>query len=121
MLVRLALVAMFLAPATGASGHFTHLAPALVVAGWGTAPCSSWTEQHVPELTAYGVAQEQWVVGYLSGAIIWMSDNKLRDKNSLARQYPEALTTWMSDYCADHPSARIVEAAGVFMEELESR
>jgi hypothetical protein len=121
MFLRLALALLFLALPMGASGHFTHMAPALMVAGWGTADCSSWTKQHIPERTAYGAAQEQWVVGYLSGAIIWMSDDALRDNNSLARQYPEALATWMSDYCAEHPSDRIVDAASMFLEELESR
>jgi hypothetical protein len=83
------------------------------ILGSGTASCEAWTAArrtpHGPETTA----QEQWVLGYLSGIGFMV----LGELDPLRGMQADALHGWVDTYCRTNPQAKIEAAAIAFMQE----
>ena len=73
-----------------------------------------WTAKHTPKSTINDWAQEQWVLGYLSGANVWMGSGGLH-ADVLAKPDHDALAAWMTNYCAQNPLDTIDAAASELM------
>jgi hypothetical protein len=92
------------------------LAPASVVAqsdrarDTGAALCDRWTaDRRTPE-TGPAVADEQWILGFLSG-IGYMGLGELKPLNGIS---DKGVWAWVDVYCGNHPTAPIEQAAAAF-------
>jgi hypothetical protein len=79
--------------------------------GLGSSPCGNWTADRTAR-GVYAAAEEQWVVGYLSGVAVWA-----QDLDPLKGLDAPAVWAWMDNYCRAHPLAMIINAVDAFVRE----
>jgi hypothetical protein len=96
--------AVALAMMTGASS-------AVSIGGHGLRDCSTWTADHQSDLPFLAMGDEQWMLGYLSGAGKWGS----ADLDPLNGIEAQTIYAWVSNYCAVSPSAQIQDAGNAFI------
>jgi hypothetical protein len=83
----------------------------VTVIGMGPYSCGSWTTDRTSRSGA-ARQDEQWVLGYMSGAAVWGSN--LDPLNGLDG---DAVWAWMDNYCRAHPLVPIDNAAAAFVRE----
>ena len=84
-------------------------APYLIGMGWSS--CGAWTANRTAR-NVTAAADEQWVVGYLSGVAIWTPG--LNPMNGVDA---DAVWAWMDNYCRAHPLVAIKDATSAFVRE----
>jgi hypothetical protein len=83
---------------------------AVSMGGVGLQACGIWITDHqsdAPEARQ----DEEWMMGYLSGAGKWGST----DLDPLNGMDAQAIYAWISNYCAFHPFVQIQDAANAFI------
>lgn len=82
----------------------------------GARPCRSWTDARTtPSAAISNVANEDWVLGYLSGLAMGSQRDVLRSADYVA------LYQWVDDYCRAHPSADLGDAGQALFAALRQR
>lgn len=85
-----------------------------VILGAGGRPCGSWLELRSRALPESAVLQS-WVLGYVTS----VNANVLTGTGDVSRgDRPEALFTWIDNYCAAHPLDSLARAAGALLDSL---
>jgi len=79
------------------------------VYGWAAESCSSWTDAE--QSSVNHPTQYQWVAGFLSGLSLDFSEEIEQT------DIPSAVA-WANNYCADHPSDKIMSAAEALAVQL---
>jgi hypothetical protein len=83
---------------------------AVSMGGVGLQTCGNWIADHQSD--APGARQdEQWMMGYLSGAGKWGNT----DLDPLNGMDAQAIYAWISNYCAFNPFAKIQDAGTAFI------
>jgi hypothetical protein len=99
------MVACALAQSAGAQGY--------LALGIGTSSCGAWTaDRQNPDHVA-ATADEQWILGFLSG-IGYLGSGNNGKINPLAGLDPQAVWAWTDNYCRANPQAHINDAGGAF-------
>jgi hypothetical protein len=80
------------------------------VLGQGAESCGTWTAAH-GDANQFVLAQgqDQWVVGFLSG-VGWEATDDPAGYTDLG-----GVSAWVTNYCAAHPTYKIVNAAAAFV------
>jgi hypothetical protein len=89
-------------------------APCYAIAILGTMSCGDWVQarrQPGPIKDAYSF----WVLGFLSGSVVQTKQDVLRGVG------PNAIETWVDNYCQQNPLDLLGAAAASLFEELGSR
>jgi hypothetical protein len=84
---------------------------AISMGGVGLQTCGFWTVDHQSDVPK-AQQDEQWMMGYLSGAGKW-GNAELDPLNGMDAQ---AIYAWISNYCAFHPLVQIQEAGNAFIQ-----
>jgi hypothetical protein len=81
------------------------------IGGLGLETCSTWIVDHqsYPPIRAW--ADDQWMIGYLSGAGKWGA----ADLDPLNGMDARAIYAWVSNYCEVNPSVLIQDAGNAFI------
>jgi hypothetical protein len=94
-----------------------HASNAYVIFGAGGQPCSSWLQLRAQASPDSAVLQS-WVLGYITS----VNANVLTVNQDVAGgSTPDALFSWIDNYCAAHPFDTIARAAGALLESLRSK
>ena len=80
----------------------------------GFSSCSDWLEERQKEDAD---TEESWVMGYLSGANMWMSSRK----DILKMMEPKQIHAWIDGYCRSNLTRDTADAAGALVNELQKR
>jgi hypothetical protein len=105
--------------AAGALFVFLWVTPAYasnqyVILGAGSRPCGSWLRLRSDALPDSAVLQS-WVLGYVTS----VNANLLSVDQDVTRgSSPEALFTWIDNYCAAHPLDTLARAASAMLDSL---
>jgi len=88
-----------------------------VIFGAGGRPCGNWLQVRSQALPDSAVLQS-WVLGYVTS----VNANVLTVNQDLTKgDSPNALFTWIDDYCAAHPLDSIARAAGSLVDSLRTK
>jgi hypothetical protein len=96
-----------------------HAAPAgaageYVIFGAGSRPCGSWLQVRSQAQPESAVLQS-WVLGYLTS----VNANLLTSSHDVtAGADPEALFSWIDNYCASHPFDSVARAASALLDSF---
>jgi len=82
------------------------------VYGWATESCSSWTDAERSSVNH--PAQSQWVAGFLSGLNLGSTDE-------IEQTDIPGAVAWINNYCADHPSDKVMSAAEALTVQLRGK
>jgi hypothetical protein len=83
-----------------------------VIFGAGSRPCGSWLQLRSQALPDSAVLQS-WLLGYVTG----VNANLLSvDQDVSGGATPNALFTWVDNYCAAHPLDSLARAAGALLD-----
>ena len=79
--------------------------------------CGVWLKSHAeqPAPSTNALAENAWLVGYLSGVAVARNIDFLKGVDD------NTIQTWMHNYCASHPSDLIGYAADALSVELVKR
>ena len=106
--VLLALVAASF-PALGANQTNQY-----VIFGAGSRPCGSWLQLRSQALPDSAVLQS-WVLGYVTS----VNANLLSvNQDVTGGAQPDAVFTWIDNYCAAHPLDSLARAASAMLDSL---
>ena len=95
------------APAQAASNQY-------VILGAGGRPCGSWLQLRSQALPESAILQS-WVLGYVTS----VNANLLSvNQDVTAGATPDALFSWIDNYCAAHPLDSLARAAGALMDSF---
>jgi hypothetical protein len=103
------LVVLLLAvpPANAASNQY-------VILGAGSRPCGSWLRVRSQALPDSAIMQS-WVLGYVTS----VNANLLSvNRDVTGDAAPDALFTWIDNYCAAHPLDSLARAASAMLDAL---
>lgn len=96
------------------SGAPADAADQYVIFGAGSRPCGTWLEvrsQALPE----GEVLQSWVLGYFTG----VNANFLTSSSDVTGGLdPDALFSWIDNYCAAHPLDSLARATGALMDSF---
>jgi hypothetical protein len=85
-----------------------------VIFGAGSRPCGSWLQLRSQALPESAILQS-WVLGYVTS----VNANLLSvDQDVTAGAAPDALFSWIDNYCAAHPLDSLARAAGAMLDSL---
>ena len=85
-----------------------------MILGAGSRPCGSWLRLRSDALPDSAVLQS-WVLGYVTS----VNANLLTVDQDVTRgSEPEALFTWIDNYCAAHPLDSLARAASALLDSL---
>ena len=105
----IAAVALFAVPSYASDQY--------VIFGAGGRPCGNWLQVRSQALPDSAVLQS-WVLGYVTS----VNANVLTVGQDVAKgDNPEALFTWIDDYCAAHPLDSVARAAGSLVDSLRTK
>jgi hypothetical protein len=83
-----------------------------VIFGAGSRPCGSWLQLRSQALPDSAVLQS-WVLGYLTS----VNANLLSvNQDVTGGAAPDALFTWIDNYCAAHPLDSLARATGAMLD-----
>jgi hypothetical protein len=83
-----------------------------VIFGAGSRPCGSWLQLRSQALPDSAVLQS-WLLGYVTS----VNANLLSvDRDVTGGATPDALFTWVDNYCAAHPLDSLARAAGAMLD-----
>jgi hypothetical protein len=95
------------APSRAASNQY-------VILGAGSRPCGSWLQQRSQALPESAILQS-WVLGYVTS----VNANLLSvNQDVTAGATPDALFSWIDNYCAAHPLDSLARAASAMLDSL---
>ena len=96
-----------------AAGFIPISAPAadVTVTGVGRNSCGTWTANRSDPKTLKTFMDTSWVLGFIAGAAVFGAD---RDPGKGLDN--QAIYAWIDNFCRDHPSSKIVDAAVAFVE-----
>jgi hypothetical protein len=104
------LAALLLAAPARAANQYTIL-------GAGSRPCGSWLQLRSEALPESSVLQS-WVLGYITS----VNANMLTVARDVADgNTPDALFSWIDNYCASHPLDSIARATGSLLDSLRAK
>lgn len=85
-----------------------------VILGAGSRPCGSWLQvrsQALPD----SAALQSWVLGYVTS----VNANFLTSSSDVTQGAdPEALFSWIDNYCAAHPLDSLARAASALLDSF---
>jgi len=87
------------------------------IVGAGIGNCSAWTERKSAGPEPH-VQDQQWLWGFMSGFDLFglsVAGNVAPGMDGFA------LSAWMDNYCADHPTERISTAAQLLIKEMQAK
>jgi hypothetical protein len=85
-----------------------------VILGAGSRPCGSWLQLRSEALPDSAILQS-WVLGYMTS----VNANLLSASQDVtAGAAPDALFTWIDNYCAAHPLDSLARATGAMLDSL---
>jgi hypothetical protein len=85
-----------------------------VIFGAGSRPCGSWLQLRSQALPESAILQS-WVLGYVTS----VNANLLSvDQDVTAGAAPDALFSWIDNYCAAHPLDSLARAASAMLDSL---
>ena|SRR5277367_1987151 len=88
-----------------------------VILGAGGRPCGSWLQVRSQALPDSAVLQS-WVLGYVTS----VNANVLTVGQDVTKgTSPDALFSWVDDYCAAHPLDSVARATGNLVESLRAK
>jgi hypothetical protein len=88
-----------------------------VILGAGGRPCGSWLQVRSQALPDSAVLQS-WLLGYVTS----VNANVLTVGQDVTKgDSPDALLTWVDNYCAAHPLDSVARAAGSLVESLRAK
>jgi hypothetical protein len=94
-----------------------HASDQYVILGAGGRPCGSWLQVRSQALPDSAVLQS-WVLGYVTS----FNANVLTVGQDVTKgTSPDALFSWVDDYCAAHPLDSVARAAGNLVESLRAK
>jgi hypothetical protein len=97
----------FAAPSRAASNQY-------VIFGVGGRPCGSWLQLRSQALPESAILQS-WVLGYVTS----VNANLLSvNQDVTAGAAPDALFSWIDNYCAAHPLDSLARAASALLDSL---
>lgn len=100
-----------------ASATMAQAANQYVIVGAGSRPCGSWLQLRSQSNPDTAVLQS-WVLGYLTS----VNANVLTVSQDVADgATPDALFSWIDDYCAAHPLDSLARATGSLLESLRAK
>lgn len=100
-----------------ASATMVQAANQYVIVGAGSRPCGSWLQLRSQSNPDTAVLQS-WVLGYLTS----VNANVLTVSQDVADgATPDALFSWIDDYCAAHPLDSLARATGSLLESLRAK
>jgi hypothetical protein len=82
------------------------------ISGWGGRSCGKWISARSDHPNFF--THEEWVLGFLSGAAVYDTEQHL---NPLSGTDRYAVVAWIDKYCRDHPLKLVIEAAQAFVME----
>ena len=83
-----------------------------VIFGAGSRPCVSWLQLRSQALPDSAILQS-WVLGYVTS----VNANLLSgDRDVTGGAEPDALFSWIDNYCAGHPLDSLARAAGAMVD-----
>jgi hypothetical protein len=88
-----------------------------VIFGAGGRPCGNWLQVRSQALPDSAVLQS-WVLGYVTSVnanVLTVGQDVTKGEN------PDALFTWVDDYCAAHPLDSVARAAGSLVDSLRTK
>jgi hypothetical protein len=92
-------------PARAASNQY-------VILGAGSRPCGSWLQLRSQALPESAILQS-WVLGYVTS----VNANLLSvNQDVTAGATPDALFSWIDNYCAAHPLDSLSRASGALLD-----
>ena len=80
----------------------------------GFSSCADWLEERKKEDSDM---EESWVMGYLSGANMFMTSRK----DIMKMMEPKEIHAWIDGYCRANPTGDTADAAGALVKELQKR
>lgn len=83
----------------------------VVMRGIGVSSCGEWTEDHKTPNSSLAAAGDEWLLGWISGVMVYFGDGNGKLSDLLKNSDNAALLEWMSNYCQDHPLEPIGTAA----------
>jgi hypothetical protein len=87
------------------------------ILGAGSRPCGSWLQARSQAAPDSAVLQS-WVLGYITS----VNANVLTVASDVADgMAPDALFSWIDNYCASHPLDSVARATGSLLESLRSK
>jgi hypothetical protein len=96
------------------SGGHARAASEYVILGAGSRPCGSWLQVRSQALPDTAVLQS-WVLGYISS----VNANLLTSSPDVtAGASPDALFSWIDNYCAAHPLDSVARAARTLLDSF---
>jgi hypothetical protein len=94
-----------------------HAGDQYVILGAGSRPCGSWLRVRSQALPDSAVLQS-WVLGYITS----VNANVLTINQDVATgTSPDALFSWIDNYCAAHPLDSVARAASSLLDSLRSK
>ena len=93
---------------------FTWVAGAQAATVRGFSSCKSWLEERKKEDSD---VEESWVMGYLSGANMWMSSRK----DIIKLMEPKQVHAWIDGYCRANQGGDTADAAEALVRDLQLR
>jgi hypothetical protein len=88
-----------------------------VILGAGSRPCGSWLQVRSQTLPDSAMLQS-WVLGYITS----VNANVLATNEDVAGGAgPDALFSWIDNYCAAHPFDSVARASSALLESLRSK
>jgi hypothetical protein len=98
---------LFAAPAHAAGNQY-------VILGAGSRPCGSWLQVRSQALPDSAILQS-WVLGYVTS----VNANLLSvNRDVTGDAAPDALFSWVDNYCAAHPLDSLARAASAMIDSL---
>jgi hypothetical protein len=90
---------------------------AYVIFGAGGRPCGSWLQVR-SQASPDSAMLQSWVLGYITS----VNANVLMVSRDVANgSSPDALFSWIDDYCAAHPLDSLARAASSLVDSLRSK
>ena len=106
------LAILFLGWSVGASARAAS--NQYVILGAGSRPCGSWLQLRSQALPESAILQS-WVLGYVTS----VNANLLSvNQDVTAGAAPDALFSWIDNYCAAHPLDSLARASGAMLDSL---
>lgn len=85
-----------------------------VIFGAGSRPCGSWLQIRSQALPDSAILQS-WVLGYVTS----VNANLLSVNQDVSvGAAPDALYSWIDNYCASHPLDSLARAAGAMVDSM---
>jgi hypothetical protein len=112
IMLRATVIAVVLLVATAQAGF------AATIIGRGVASCGTWTADRRAPNGGAAIADEGWVVGFLSGANVESEGNST---DFLVGTDADAIFAYIDNYCSAHPLDQISTGAVHLRFELKAR